>query len=129
HARAVLRGGSVVRGVPAGLRRTSGGPSPRLDRGSRVIGVVIAAGRTIHQPPPPGLAGSIPEFVIAGLLALLGLRSLRKWMGRQFPATSTSEQVLYALNVTARVGMWFALAGFFVAYALVDDPQGLGWYL
>jgi hypothetical protein len=94
-----------------------------------VIGSLIAAGRTIHQPPPPSLAGSIPEFVIAGLLALLGLRSLRKWMGMRFPATSTKEQVVYALNVTTRVGMWFALAGFFVGYALVDDPQGLGWYL
>ena len=40
----------------------------------------------------------------------------------------TLEHLLYALHVTARVGIWFALAGFFVGYALVDDPQQLGWF-
>jgi hypothetical protein len=39
------------------------------------------------------------------------------------------ESVLYALHVTARVGLWFAFAGFFVGYALVDEPQSLRWYV
>lgn len=94
-----------------------------------MIGFLVGAARTIEQPPAPRLSSYIPEFVIAGLFALMGLRSLRKWMRLEFPATSTTEQIVYALNVTSRVGMWFALAGFFVGFALVDDPQSFGWYV
>jgi hypothetical protein len=69
------------------------------------------------------------ELVIAGVLALFGVRSLRTWLGRRFVSQSPGEQVVYSLHVTARVGMWFALAGFFVGYAVVDEPQGIArWY-
>jgi hypothetical protein len=72
----------------------------------------------------------VAEFLIAGILVLFGLRSLAFWWRREFQPESAAEQVLYVLHVTARVGMWFALAGFFVGFAVVDyDPQGrLGWY-
>lgn len=82
----------------------------------------------LNQPPPPTPADYVPEFVVAGLLGLMGLRSLRKWMRVSFDAGSLGEQILFALNVTARVGTWFVLAGFFVGYAVVDDPQRLGWF-
>jgi hypothetical protein len=73
----------------------------------------------------------VPEFVIAGILGIFGLRSLAFWLRREFRPASTRDHLLYVLHVTARVGMWFALAGFFVGFAIVDyDPQGrLGWYL
>jgi hypothetical protein len=72
----------------------------------------------------------VPEFVFAGVLFILGLRSLVYWWGRDFGPERPSEHVLRVLFVTARVGTWFALAAFFVGYALVDyDPEGLGWYL
>jgi hypothetical protein len=73
----------------------------------------------------------VAEFVIAGILGIFGLRSLAFWWRRDFRPESAGEQVVYVLHVTARVGMWFALAGFFVGFAVVDyDPQGrLGWYL
>jgi hypothetical protein len=73
----------------------------------------------------------VAEFVIAAILALFGFRSLLFWWRRGFPAESGGELVLYALHVTARVGTWFALAAFFVGFAIVDyDPEGrLGWYV
>lgn len=71
------------------------------------------------------------EFIFAGILTLFGLRSLAFWWRREFRPDSVGEHLLYVLHVTARVGIWFALAGFFVGFAVVDyDPQGrLGWYL
>jgi hypothetical protein len=94
-----------------------------------VIGPMVGAARTaLEQPPKASPADYVPEFVLASALTLLGLRSLRRWMRTRFEAESMGEHLLYALHVTARVGIWFALAGFFVGYALVDDPQQLGWF-
>jgi hypothetical protein len=72
----------------------------------------------------------VPELIAAGILGLLGLRSLSFWWRRDFGPETPGEQVLRIAFVTARVGTWFALAAFFVGYAVVDyDPGGLGWYL
>lgn len=69
------------------------------------------------------------ELAIAAILALFGLRSLRVWLGRRFAAESSGDRVAYSLFVTGRVGTWFALAGFFVGYAVVDEPQSIvRWY-
>jgi hypothetical protein len=80
----------------------------------------------IH-PPDPGV--NVPELVIGGIFSLFALRSLSKWWSTEFEAVSPSEQVLYSLHATARVGMWVAFAGFFFGYALVDDPGSLRWYI
>jgi hypothetical protein len=69
------------------------------------------------------------ELVVAAGLAALGVRSLVRWLRTEFDSGSTGSQVLYALHVTARVGMWFAFAGFFAGYALVDEPQRIRWYI
>jgi len=89
--------------------------------------MTLAAASSFHQPAAPPVA--IPEIVIGSLLALLGLRSLVKWLRMEFLAESWREQVLYALHVSARVGLWFAFAGFFFGLALVEDPARFGWYL
>lgn len=81
-------------------------------------------GRAAHWIGP-----RLPELVVAAALVFVGIRSLRRWMRIRFDAASTLEQVVYALHVTARVGTWFALAGFFVGYAVVDEPQSFGWYV
>ena len=65
----------------------------------------------------------VAELAIAVLLVLLGIRSLVRWLRKGFRPANTRESVLYALHVTARVGMWFAFAGFFAGYALIDEPQ------
>jgi hypothetical protein len=81
-------------------------------------------------PPSPGLGRvGIAELAVAALFTLFGVRSLARWMRRGFRARTAGESVLFALHVTARVGMWFAFAGFFAGYALVDEPQSLRWYV
>jgi hypothetical protein len=80
--------------------------------------------------PVVGVDGfHVTELVIASILALLGVRSVFKWLGVPFKAETGGERVLFALHVTARVGMWFAFAGFFAGYALVDDEKGFRWYV
>lgn len=88
---------------------------------SRPLGVLIESSRS--------LTGAVPELVLATILVVVGMFSLRKWLRAHFQASSTGEQVLYSLHVTSRVGTWFALAGFFVGYAIVDEPQSFGWYV
>lgn len=69
------------------------------------------------------------ELVVAGLLMLFGIRSLVRWLRVRYEPSGTGERVLYALHVTARVGMWIAFAGFFAGYALVDDPTAFRVYV
>ena len=71
----------------------------------------------------------VAELVVAGLLSLGGIRSLVVWIRSEFDARSAREQVLYSLYCTARVGIWFAFAGFFAGYALLDEPQHFAWYV
>jgi hypothetical protein len=88
-----------------------------------VIQTVAAGARSATS------SSDVAEYVIAGLLALLGVRSLVHWMRLAFPAESLGEHVLYALHVTARVGTWFGLALAFVGYALVSEPQRFRWFV
>jgi hypothetical protein len=72
---------------------------------------------------------NIPEYVLAAILALFGIRSLRHWIRRPFDARTFGEHVLFVLHATARVGIWFTLAAFFLGYALVDeDRSAFVWY-
>lgn len=80
------------------------------------------------QPPAPGIG--VPELVIGGLLSALGIRSLVRWMNTEFEAESLGDQALYLLHTAARVGLWFAFAGFFIGLALVDETaRFIRWYL
>ena len=86
------------------------------------------------SPTPPPLhqpAGhvAVPELVVGSALALIGIRSLARWLRVEFVADSWREQVLYSLHVSTRVGLWFAFAGFFFGLALVDQPRRFTWYL
>jgi NADH:ubiquinone oxidoreductase subunit H len=71
----------------------------------------------------------VGAVVIAVVLGLLGVRSFVRLSGVSFDARSTGEQFLYALHVTARTCVWFALAGAFVGYALLDEPERFRWYV
>jgi len=80
------------------------------------------------QPPSPALG--VPELVIGGILALVGVRSLVKWMRTEFEAQSIGDHALFLMYSAARVGLWFAFAGFFIGFALIDDPGRFArWYL
>ena len=69
------------------------------------------------------------ELTLAVLLALGGVRSFLVWFGRPFESSALRDQVLYALHVTGRVGLWLAFAGFFAGYALLEEPGRFRWYI
>jgi hypothetical protein len=66
------------------------------------------------------------ERVLAIALALGGVRSFIVWVRRPFLADAdTTDVVLYAINVTSRVGSWFAFAGFFFLYSTFSTDPAL----
>ena len=77
------------------------------------------------------------EAILAGVFVLLGARSLVHWLRRPFEGGDVVDHVLFALFVTGRVGLWFALAGVFALYAststegkaFVDDVRTYDWFL
>lgn len=69
------------------------------------------------------------ELVVAGLLALLGARSLLYWVRRPFESTDPRDHVLFAAFVMGRVGAWWSMAGFFVLSATLRDPGGTGAFV
>jgi hypothetical protein len=60
------------------------------------------------------------ELVIACVFIAGGLRSIWYWGRRRFEGTDVVDDVLYALYLTGRIGLWFAVAGFFLIYATID---------
>jgi len=76
------------------------------------------------------------EIGVASLCGLLGLRSLFYWMRRPLDSRSVKEHVLYAVWMTGRVGLWFAVAGIFVISASIktqgraftEEFQRHRWY-
>jgi len=71
------------------------------------------------------------------LFAALGVRSLVHWVRRPFDSDDPRDHALFALFVTGRVGLWLALSGLFLLYALtetqgrafVDDVREYDWLL
>lgn len=60
------------------------------------------------------------ELALAMLFAAGGIRSIWVWSRRPFAGTDVADHLLYALFVTGRVGLWFAVAGLFAIYASVE---------
>lgn len=79
----------------------------------------------------------IVELAMAGLFVLLGVRSAWTWTRRPIESSDVTDHVLYALFVTGRAGLWFALAGYFLIAASVvvrgraamDELGRYRWYL
>ena len=65
------------------------------------------------------------EFAVALVLTGFGIRSAVYWARRPFESTAIRDQLLYAVYLTGRVGMWFAFAGLFYLFAFVgaSDPE------
>jgi len=76
------------------------------------------------------------EIGAAALLCLLGVRSLVYWIRRPLASRSLRDQLLYALWVTGRVGLWLAVAGVFAisasihreGRAFLDEFHRYRWY-
>lgn len=77
------------------------------------------------------------EIVLTALFGALGVRSLVHWTRRPFESRDARDHLLFAMFVTGRVGLWLALSGLFVLYALTntrgraftDDVQRYDWYV
>ncbi|HET9671547.1 MAG TPA: hypothetical protein VFQ40_01705 [Actinomycetota bacterium] len=77
------------------------------------------------------------EWVAVAIFGALGIRSLVHWLRRPLPSDDRREQLLFAVFVTCRAGLWMAVAGLFALYASIDvegrafaDEAGdLRWYL
>jgi hypothetical protein len=79
---------------------------------------------------PLGIStGAVLEISAASVFGLMAVRSFIVWRGREFRARSMREQVLYAVHVGARVGLWLAFAALFLGYALVDRPREFAWFI
>ena len=70
----------------------------------------------------------VVALVLAVGFAAMGVRSAMKWLRVDLPVRTAWERALFVVNVTARIGLWFAFAGFFVGWALVEDPDAFGVY-
>ena len=76
------------------------------------------------------------EIVMVVLFGALGIRSLIYWIRRPFEGRDARDHLLFALFVTGRVGLWLALAGIFLIYALTntqgraftDDARQYDWF-
>ena len=64
------------------------------------------------------------EFALALVLTAFGIRSAVYWARRPFESTAIRDQLLYAVYLTGRVGMWFAFAGLFYLFAFVGATSG-----
>ena len=62
----------------------------------------------------------VVELIVAGLFILAGVRSLWAWSRRRFEGVDVVDHLLYALYLTGRIGLWFAIAGFFLISASID---------
>lgn len=60
------------------------------------------------------------ELVIGCVFIAGGLRSIWYWGRQRFEGTDVVDHLLYALYLTGRIGLWFAIAGFFLIYATID---------
>jgi hypothetical protein len=77
------------------------------------------------------------EIALIVLFGALGIRSFVYWTRRPFESRDARDHLLFAIFVTGRVGLWFALAGLFVLYAstgsqgraFTDDVRMYDWYV
>ena len=77
------------------------------------------------------------EYVAAALLLARGIRLCVWWWRRPFAAVDVTDHFLYAMFLTGRIGMWFAVSGLFAIFgsiatrgrAFVDDANEFRWFV
>jgi hypothetical protein len=66
---------------------------------------------------------SVPELVLAIVFAGMGVRSAVWWLRRPFETADVRDNLLFAAYLTGRVGLWFAVSGFFLLIAVDRSTQ------
>jgi hypothetical protein len=70
----------------------------------------------------------ILELVLAGLFVLFGLVSGINSLQDAQPIEDGRVRFLVAVHDAAKAGFWLSLGGFFVGFALIDEPQAFRWF-
>lgn len=63
---------------------------------------------------------SLVELTIAVVFLALAVRSAVYWMRHRVESKDTTDEVLFALFVTGRVGTWLMAAGLFLLFGSID---------
>lgn len=67
---------------------------------------------------------TVVEWGLAGLALLLGIRAVLTPVRFEEGPPSAVDRLWVAVYEAARAGFWFALAGLFLGFALIEEPQG-----
>jgi hypothetical protein len=68
------------------------------------------------------------EILVAIPLVLIGLGSAWRALADPVPAEDTGSRFLIAVHQASKAGFWFAFGGFFLAYGLLEHPEGFRWF-
>lgn len=66
---------------------------------------------------------NVLEWGLAGLAFVLGVRAAFTPVRFEEGAPSARDRLMIALYEAARAGFWFALAGLFLGFALLEDTS------
>jgi hypothetical protein len=70
----------------------------------------------------------ILELVLAGTFVLFGVVSGINSLRDAQPSDEPRVRFLVAVHDAAKAGFWLALGGFFLGFALIDEPMGFRWF-
>jgi hypothetical protein len=70
----------------------------------------------------------ILELVLAGLFLLFGIISGINSLRDVEPVEDGRSRLLIAIHDAAKAGFWLALGGFFLGFALIEEPQEFRWF-
>lgn len=68
-----------------------------------------------------------PEYVIGGLLALVGVVSAVRSVSTPPAGESRRIRLLIAVHEAAKAMFWISLGGFFVLYAAAEEQEVVRW--
>jgi hypothetical protein len=70
----------------------------------------------------------ILELVLAGLFLFFGVVSGINSVRDSQPLEDGRVRFLVAVHDAAKAGFWLSLGGFFLGFALIDEPLGFRWF-
>lgn len=68
------------------------------------------------------------ETLVAIPLVLIGLWSAWRSLAQPVPAEDAGSRFLIAVHQASKAGFWFGFGAFFLAYGLLEHPEGFRWF-